>query len=311
MNRISQERSNSVRMPFSARGVVAAMSTASWEQKIAGGWLIICLSVILIVPMLPGFDATSIDLSKRLRPPCTDCGLSAVLGTDEVGRDVLPRLIIGLRTSIILAILGSIIGAVCGISLGLIAAIKRGIVDDAVVSITDIQAALPFYILAMSAVAIFGRGDAIFIVIVGLYGWERYARLARAQTLALKAAPFIWALKGFGAHPLRIYARHLLPNIGNPLLVNFALTFPKILLLESTLSFLGIGIQPPNASLGVMIGEGRVFLLSAWWVALVPGVCIVVTALAASIFVESFRKKLSESRTSARYIFVWNEKVEK
>src|SRR5690606_5189248 len=139
-----------------------------------------------------------------------------------------------------------------------------------VVMAIDYQAALPFMILALAAIAFFGNSLVILIVVMGTYGWERYARIARGLALSATSQGYAVALVALGASPARIYLRHVLPNIASALIVCLTLTFPQIILVETSLSFLGLGVQPPQTSLGSMVGFGRDYLLTAWWIAVSP-----------------------------------------
>jgi peptide/nickel transport system permease protein len=156
----------------------------------------------------------------------------------------------------------------------------------------DYQAALPFMILALAVVAFAGNSLTLFILLMGLYGWERYARIARGLALSAMTQGYAVAVKTLGASPLRIYGRHILPNIANALIVNMTLNFPQTIMLETSLSFLGLGIQPPMTSLGNMVGFGRDFLLNAWWLATIPALVIFVTTLAFALVGDWVRDQL-------------------
>ncbi len=174
----------------------------------------------------------------------------------------------------------------------MIAAACRGIVDDFIMMLVDVQAALPFIIVAMAVVAFFGGNFWLFVAVVGLFGWERYARIARGVTLAAREEPYVAAVRHIGGGTFRIYALHILPNVSSALIVAFTLNFPETLLLETTLSFLGLGVRPPNTSLGTMLGEGRDYLVNAWWIAVVPGLVIAFASLAATVIGDWLRDAL-------------------
>lgn len=240
------------------------------------------------------YDYQSIDLRARLHPPAWQDGgsFSHALGTDELGRDVLSRVMFSMRTSLIVAILGTLISAVLGTALGFLAAHRRGWLEDVIMAAVDIQAALPFMILALAVVAFFSNSLVLFIGLMGLYGWERYARLVRGMTLSAMSRGYAVAIHTLGAKPLRIYGRHILPNTANTLIINMTLVFPQIVLAETSLSFLGVGIQPPLTSLGNMVGFGRDYLLTAWWIAAFPALAIFIAALAISILGDWMRDRL-------------------
>lgn len=251
---------------------------------IAIGWLCALLIVALAADALTPSDALTSNLRLRLHPPVFFGGDWAhPLGTDQLGRDMLARLIISIRTSLLVALIGTVIGAVLGTALGMIAAASRGLIDDAIMMLVDVQAALPFIIIAMAVVAFFGNQFWFFVAVIGIFGWERYARIARGMTLSAQEEGYAVATAHIGAGPLRIYVLHILPNIASALVVAFTLNFPETLLLETTLSFLGLGVQPPQTSLGTMLGEGRDYLANAWWIAVIPGTVVGCASLAASL----------------------------
>ena len=254
------------------------------------GLIVVALGADWIAP----YDYQAIDLRGRLVPPFWAEGGSAVhlLGTDDLGRDMLSRLISSVRMSLFVALLGTVIGAILGTTLGFMAAHFRGWVDDLVMAAIDFQAALPFMILALAVVATLGNSLTLFIGLMGIYGWERYARLTRGLTLSAVTHGYAVAVRTLGAGPLRIYGRHILPNIANALIVNTTLNFPQTILLETSLSFLGLGIQPPLTSLGNMVGFGRDYLLTAWWIAVFPALAIFLATLAMSILGDWVRDRL-------------------
>jgi peptide/nickel transport system permease protein len=261
---------------------------------IAGLWLLFMIFVAVFAPLLTPFDYTAIDLRARLQAPFWMEGgaLNHPFGTDDLGRDVLSRLIFSIRMSLLVAFLGTVIGAILGTSLGFLAAHFRKWVDDIVMAAIDFQAALPFFIIALALLAFFGNSLALFIGLMGIYGWERYARLTRGLALAARTHGYAVAVNTLGATPTRIYLRHILPNISSALIVNMTLNFPGTVILETSLSFLGIGIQPPLTSLGNMLGFGRDYLTTAWWITVFPGVTIFLATLAMSLLGDWVRDRL-------------------
>jgi peptide/nickel transport system permease protein len=247
-------------------------------------WVGACLSLILVLPLFANLNANAIDLTARLQPP-VGFGGSFVhpLGTDDLGRDVLARLIASLRTSLVIALGATIMSAVVGTLVGIVAAHFGGWIDQVIVAAVDTQVSVPFIIISLTLTAIFGNSLVLFIIVLGLFGWERYARLARAMTLASRGRGYVLAMQTLGFPWPRIYLRHVLPNIASTLLVTATVTFPEVILLETSLSFLGLGIQPPMSSLGNMLGFGRSYLLTGWWIAVAPGLAIFLCALSISI----------------------------
>jgi len=247
-------------------------------------WLVLCLSLVIVVPFLPGVSNTQVNLLARLKPPVGFGGTWAhFLGTDDLGRDIFLRLVSSLRTSLALALGATIISAIIGTTIGILAAHFRGWVDQLIVAAVDTQASVPFIIVSLTLTAFFGNNIFLFIFILGLFGWERFARLSRAMTLASRGRGYVLAMTTLGFPWSRIYLRHVLPNIASTLLVTATINFPEVILLETSLSFLGLGIQPPMSSLGNMLGFGRSYLLTGWWIAVVPGVTIFLCTLAVSI----------------------------
>lgn len=251
---------------------------------LAGIWMLGCLSLILILPLFVKLDINAISLTSRLSPPIGFGGTWAhPLGTDDLGRDVLSRLVASLQTSLAIALGATVISAVIGTAIGIIAAHMGGWVDQIIVGAVDAQVSVPFIIISLTLTAIFGNNLTLFIFILGLFGWERYTRLARAMTMASRGRGYVLAMTTLGFSWPRIYLRHVLPNIASTLLVTATITFPEVILLETSLSFLGLGIQPPMTSLGNMLGFGRSYLLTGWWIAVVPGLAIFFCALAVSV----------------------------
>ena len=213
-------------------------------------------------------------------------------GTDELGRDVFSRLLYSLRLSFILAVCGTILGAIVGTLLGFLAARFGGIIDDLVNTGVDFTASLPFIILALTILAFLGTDVTVIVVIMTVYGWDRYARLTRNLARSAYTEGYASALEGLGIPTWRIGLKHILPNIASALVVNMTLNFPGMILLETSLSFLGVGVQPPMSSLGTMLGFGRDYLTSAWWIAVIPGVVIVLATLSMSILGDYVQQKL-------------------
>jgi peptide/nickel transport system permease protein len=257
-------------------------------------WLVFMFFVAAAAPLISPGDYTSTDLRSRLQPPAwlSEGTWNHFLGTDDLGRDVLARLIYSIRMSLLVAFIGTVIGAVLGTILGFMAAHFRGWVDDVIMACVDFQAALPFFIIALALLAFFGNSLGLFIGLMGIYGWERYARITRGLALSAVTHGYAVAVGTLGAGPARIYLRHVLPNISSALIVNMTLNFPGTVILETSLSFLGIGIQPPMTSLGNMLGFGRDYLTSAWWIAVLPGVTIFLTTLSMSILGDWVRDRL-------------------
>lgn len=252
---------------------------------ISAVWIVFMILVAILADVIAPYDYKYMDLLDRLRPPIWmgNGAWSHLLGTDDLGRDVLSRIIFSIRISLFVALLGTFIGAVLGTTLGFTAAHFRGRVDDLIMILIDFQAALPFLILALAVLAFFENSFLLFVLVMGIYGWERYARIVRGLALSASSTGYAVAVRVLGASPARIYLRHILPNVASAIIVNMTLNFPETILVETSLSFLGLGIQPPLTSLGNMVGFGRDYLLTAWWIVVLPSFVIFVTSLAFSL----------------------------
>src|SRR5690606_8358579 len=252
-------------------------------------WLAAMVLIAILADWLRPYGITAMDLTSRLAPPGTP---GHWLGTDELGRDVLSRLIQSIRVSLVIAFGATIISAVFGTALGFAAAQFRGIVEHLVLVLADFQAALPFLIMSLAVLAFFGSSMMLLVCLMGFYGWERYARIARGLAISAGAQGYAASVVQLGATPARVYFRHILPNVASTLIVSMTLTFPEIILMESGLSFLGLGVQPPQTSLGNMVGFGREYLTNAPWIMLAPAAVIMLTTLAISLVGDWLRDKL-------------------
>ncbi|MDX0429440.1 ABC transporter permease subunit [Sinorhizobium medicae] len=252
-------------------------------------WLAAMVAIVLFADYLRPYDITAMDLTSRLSAPGA---LRHLLGTDELGRDVLSRLIQSVRVSLIIAFGATVLSAVFGTALGFAAARFRGIVEHLVLALADFQAALPFLIMSLAVLAFFGSSMVLLVCLMGFYGWERYARIARGLAISAGAQGYAAAVVQLGATPARVYLRHILPNVASTLIVSMTLTFPEIILMESGLSFLGLGVQPPETSLGNMVGFGREYLTRAPWIMLAPAAVIMLTTLSISLVGDWLRDKL-------------------
>ncbi|MBD8665425.1 ABC transporter permease [Rhizobium sp. CFBP 8752] len=252
-------------------------------------WLVGMVVVAVFADVIRPYGITAMDLRARLSLPGNPAHL---LGTDELGRDVLSRLLQSIRVSLAIAFGATIISAVFGTVLGFAAAKFRGVVEHLVLVLADFQAALPFLIMSLAVLAFFGSSMPLLIGLMGFYGWERYARIARGLAISASAQGYASTVVQLGATPGRVYLHHILPNVASTLIVSMTLTFPEIILMESGLSFLGLGVQPPETSLGNMVGFGREYLTRAPWIMLAPAFVIMVTTLSISLVGDWLRDKL-------------------
>lgn len=253
-------------------------------------WLAVMVLTAVFADYIRPFNITAMDLSSRLSAP--GGGLKHLLGTDELGRDVLSRLIQSIRVSLVIAFGATILSALFGTLLGFLAARFRGFVEHLVLMLADFQAALPFLIMSLAVLAFFGSSMLLLVCLMGFYGWERYARIARGLAIAAGTQGYAAAVVQLGATPSRVYLHHILPNVASTLIVSMTITFPEIILMESGLSFLGLGVQPPETSLGNMVGFGREYLTRAPWIMLAPAAVIMLTTLSISLVGDWLRDKL-------------------
>lgn len=234
-----------------------------------------------LAPWVAPMDPDAQSLLSRLRPPVGFERAKAgyLLGTDQLGRDMLSRCIHGLSVTLGMAALGTAISLTVGTGLGLLSGYLGGRVDDAIMTVVDIQIAVPFTLVALLVIAVAGTGIGVLILVLGIAYWEQYARIVRGQVLALRGLPFVEAGRAIGMSDARLLFRHILPNVASPIIVQATLVVSNLILLESSLSFLGLGIQPPTASLGSMVGQGRDYMASAPWIVAAPALLIVAVSL--------------------------------
>lgn len=238
--------------------------------------IILMVLAAALAPLLTPYEENGMDLLHRLSAPSAE----HLLGTDEGGRDVLTRLLFGARVSLLIGVVPALLSLVLGAALGAIAGYRGGIADAVIMRIADMMLAFPSMLLAMVIMYALGGGILNVFLTLTLVNWANVARVVRAQTLKLRSSEFVEAAQIIGVSRNRIMRRHILPNCLPTLLVLFTLNIPASILTESSLSFLGLGIQPPNASWGLMINTGRQYLYNAPWLCFAPGAAIMLTVLA-------------------------------
>ena len=251
----------------------------------------------MFAPVLAPYDYAAQSLTGRLEPPSRE----HLLGTDGLGRDVLSRLMWGSRVSLSVGVGAALLTVAIGTVIGSICGYAGGIIDQVGMRLTDIVMSIPPVLLILLIVAVFGGGLGLTIFAIGLVTWPGTARLLRAEFLRLRSLEFVDASRASGAVPLRIITRHILPNAVAPLIVQTSLLTAESILVESGLSYLGLGVQPPTPSWGNMLFEGRRFMDSAWWISVWPGVAIFVTVLCLNL-VGDLLRDLFDPRSRARRV---------
>src|SRR6266851_3522332 len=237
-----------------------------------------------LAPLLAPQDPVRQALRGRLAAPTWkgSDGRAHLLGTDHLGREVLSRVIFGSRVSLVIGFSAVLVGGVLGSAAGLAAGFGRGRMDAVIMTVADAQLAFPFILLAIGIIAVLGPSFPTLVVVIGLSGWVSYARILRAQVLVLRGREFVEAIRALGGSTVRVVLRHVLPNVLASLVVVATLELARAIVLEATLSFLGLGIQPPTPSWGGMVQEGRDHLDSAWWISTAPGVVLMITSIVIS-----------------------------
>jgi len=269
------------------------MRRVARHPMIVVGGLILATVIIAsaAAPWLTRADPLRPSFAQRLRPP-QGFGATHPLGTDNLGRDILSRVLHGGRLSLVLAATAVALAAGVGVAVGLLAGLIGGRLDDLVMRLADVQLAFPVIMLAIAIVAVIGTSAAALVGVLALSGWVLYARTVRAAVLTIRETDYVEAARTLGAGNLRLIARHILPNTLAPILVLGSSQFATMVLLESGLSFLGLGLQPPQPSWGLMLAEGRDYLSNAWWLATVPGIAISLVVLGANLLGDGVRDLL-------------------
>ena len=249
----------------------------------------VCLATLAILaPLIAPWDPNRPDIKKILDPPSK----SHPLGTDQLGRDALSRMLYGARVSLAVGFVSVGIATLIGIALGAVAGYHGGTVDAMVMRLVDLMLVFPRFFLLLAVLAFLRPSIWTIMVVIGLTGWMSVARLVRAEFLSLREREFVLWSQSIGASAFRIIWRHILPNAMAPVLVAMTLGIPAAILTESGLSFLGLGVQPPHASWGNILNEGKDAIEIGWWLSAYPGVAILVTVLSYNLLGEGIRDAL-------------------
>jgi peptide/nickel transport system permease protein len=255
-----------------------------WITVAGIAFMVLLALVAAAAPWLAPQDPTRQTLRGRLAPPTLDGadGRAHLFGTDHLGRDVLSRVIFGSRVSLVIGFSAVLVGGLLGAGLGIVAGYAGGRADAVIMTVADAQLAFPFILLAIGIIAVLGPSFPTLVVVIGLSGWVSYARILRSQVLVLRSREFVEAIRALGGSVLRVVLAHVLPNVVSSIVVIATLELARAIVVEATLSFLGLGIQPPTPSWGGMIQEGRDYLDSAWWISTFPGVVLMLTSIVVS-----------------------------
>ncbi|MEX2222952.1 MAG: ABC transporter permease [Candidatus Rokuibacteriota bacterium] len=255
-----------------------------WLVVAGLGFVGLLILVAVAAPLLAPQDPTRQSLRGRLAAPTWEGsdGRAHLLGTDHLGRDVLSRVIHGSRVSLLVGFAAVVVGGVLGSAAGILAGFSRGRLDAVIMTVADAQLAFPFILLAIGIIAVLGPSFPTLVVVIGLSGWVSYARILRSQVLVVRSREFVESIHALGGSLARIVLRHVLPNVLSSIVVIATLELARAIVLEATLSFLGLGVQPPTPSWGGMVHEGREYLESAWWISTFPGLVLMITSIVVS-----------------------------
>lgn len=250
--------------------------------------IVVFMMMAIFAPIFSPYNPNSQDISQRLLPP----NHTHIFGTDQLGRDVLSRVIFGSRISLIVGFSAVFISGLIGITLGMISGFYRNIIDTMIMRLADIQLSMPFILLAIAIMAVLGPGLKNIILVLGITGWVIYARIVRGETLQVREMDFVQAAVSLGNKDINILLKHILPNILASSIVIATLEMARMIIMEAALSFLGLGIQPPTSSWGSMVADGRDYITNAWWLITFPGLAIMITVLGINLFGDWLRDSL-------------------
>jgi peptide/nickel transport system permease protein len=288
---VALERANApIAGPTAGRRSLRRLWRLKWGLAAAVVLLLIVL-VTLAAPWLAPYSPVEVDIQHRLGPPAWMEGgkTDHWLGTDQIGRDLLSRMIYGGRVSLLIGVTAVAISSTIGVLLGLAAGYFGSKVDWIIMTLINVMLTFPFVLLALAVIAVLGPSLPNMIFVLGVAGWPIYARVVRAETMALREREFVVAGRALGMSHARIIFRQILPNLVSAITVVATLQIAQVIILESFLSFLGLGVQPPTPAWGNMLGEGRVYMLNSWWIAAFPGAAIFVTTLVINLMGNALR----------------------
>jgi peptide/nickel transport system permease protein len=264
-----------------------------WAGLVPGAFLAVALLAALFAGWLAPHDPNLGDLAEFLMPPSAE----HPFGTDALGRDILSRVIYGGRVSLLVGVAAVGLAMVLGVLLGIVSAIAGGWLGEAIMRLTDLVLALPAVLIALAVAATVGPSLTNVILLIGFLYWAQFARMVRAEALSLRERDFVQSAYAVGCGPFRLLRLHILPNLVNTVIVLATLQVAAAILLESTLSFLGVGVPPPTPTWGTMVAEGRPYVELGWWVSTFPGIAIMATVLSINLLGDYLRDKLDPKFT--------------
>ena len=246
--------------------------------------LFVLIAGAIFLPYLDSIDPYTQNLLGRLaKPKFLDPSSKYVFGSDAIGRDLLSRTIYGLRSSLVIGVSGVVIGTVLGVGLGMLSGLSGGLIDNIIMALVELQLSIPRTLIMIVIVVLVRPSVSVMIWVLGVLSWNGYARLVRGQVLSIREEEYIICSQALGASKFYIAVRHVLKNIASPIIVLSTSNLSSIILSESTLSFLGVGLQPPAVSLGLMISAGRDHLATSWWLTIIPALVLSVLVIATSL----------------------------
>lgn len=293
-------------MSSSASSISASSGFRAWYRKsalrrilrrssgvIGLSILFVMIAMAVLAPVLAPYDPNAQSLLMRLKPPVFAGGTwKHILGTDHLGRDLLSRLMYGARISLFIGFTTSLIACVIGTVVGIVAGFYPGMIRSVLMRIVDVFLAIPYILFAVAVVGALGAGITNLILVLACTRWVQFARIVYGQTLSVREKEYVEAARVRGNSQLRILAAHILPNVSTPVIVVMTLEFAFMIIMESALTFLGLGVSPSTPTWGWMLAEGKDYMSIAWWLSVVPGIAIVATVLGINLFGDALRDTL-------------------
>lgn len=256
--------------------------------------VVLVIAVAILAPLISPYDPEKQKIVQRLKPPfwAEEGSVEHLLGTDSVGRDLLSRIIYGSRVSLFVGVMATLFSALLGVTLGLVSGYSRGAVDSTISRVGDVQQAIPFLVLAIAVAAMLGPGLFNLILVLVVTTWVTFFRVVRGEVLSVREEQYVWAARSIGASNSRIMLRYILPNVAASIIVVATLLAANMIIFEASLSFLGLGVPSNIPTWGRIVADGREYVASEWWIALFPGMAILITVMAMNLLGDWLREEL-------------------